>query len=67
MDTMRFSFSDTIAGYVTVFDRNEKSFGIRTSDGREFKAYLTPTTYARLAQNLEEPYARLHRPPGARC
>ena len=57
MDTTRFTFSDTIAGYVTMFNRNEKSFGIRTSDGREFKAYLTPTTYARLAQNLEEPYA----------
>ncbi len=57
MDTTRFSFSDTIGGYVTKFDRNEKSFGIRTSDGREFKAYLTPTTYGRIAQNLEEPYA----------
>lgn len=57
MTNMRFSFSDSIAGYVTDFHRGEKSFGIKTSDGREFRAYLTPTTYGRIAQNLEEPYA----------
>ncbi|HEY9695440.1 MAG TPA: AGE family epimerase/isomerase [Oculatellaceae cyanobacterium] len=57
MDHMSFSFSDTIGGYVTNFNRTEKSFGIKTSDGREFKAYLTPTTWGRIAQNLAEPYA----------
>ncbi len=56
MDHMSFSFSDTIAGYVTHFNRSEKSFGIKTSDDREFQAYLTPTTWGRIAQNLEEPY-----------
>jgi mannose/cellobiose epimerase-like protein (N-acyl-D-glucosamine 2-epimerase family) len=56
MDHMSFSFSDTIAGYVTHFDRANKSFGIKTSDGREYKAHLTPTAYGRIAQNLEEPY-----------
>lgn len=56
MDKIRFSFSDAIAGYVTNFNRSEKSFGIRTSDGREFQAYLTPTAYGRITQNLEEPY-----------
>lgn len=56
MDNMRFSFSDTIAGYVTQFNRSEKSFGLRTSDGREFAVYLTPTTYAQIVRNLDESY-----------
>jgi mannose/cellobiose epimerase-like protein (N-acyl-D-glucosamine 2-epimerase family) len=56
MDHMSFSFSDTIGGYVTQFDRTHKVFGIKTSDGREFQASLTPTTYARISQNLEEGY-----------
>jgi mannose/cellobiose epimerase-like protein (N-acyl-D-glucosamine 2-epimerase family) len=56
MDHMSFSFSDTIAGYLTDFNRSEKSFGIKTSDGRKFQAYLTPTTYGRITQNLHEPY-----------
>jgi hypothetical protein len=57
VDNMRFSFSDTIAGYVTTFDQAEKSFGVKTSAGREYRVYLTPTLYARIAQNLENPYA----------
>ena len=56
MEHMSFSFSDTITGYVTNFNRSEKCFGIKTSDGREFQAYLTPTAYGRITQNLEEPY-----------
>lgn len=56
MDQMHFSFSDTIAGYVTDFNRLEKCFGIKTSDGRAFQAYLTPTAYGRITQNLEELY-----------
>jgi mannose/cellobiose epimerase-like protein (N-acyl-D-glucosamine 2-epimerase family) len=56
MDRVQFSFSDSIAGYVTSFNRTEKTFGLRTSDGREFQAYLTPTVYARITHNLEEPY-----------
>lgn len=51
-----FTFSDLITGYVTNFNRADKTFGIRTSDGRVFQARLTPSTYARVAQNLEEPY-----------
>ena len=56
MERMNFSFSDMIGGYVTQFNRSDKSFGIKTSDGREYTAYLTPTTYGRITQNLEEPY-----------
>lgn len=57
MSNTQFSFSDSISGYVTSFNRDEKSFGVKTSDGREFQVILTPTVYARIAQNLEEPYA----------
>jgi mannose/cellobiose epimerase-like protein (N-acyl-D-glucosamine 2-epimerase family) len=51
------SFSDTIAGYVTQFDRRQRRFGLRTSDGREFTVHLTPTTYGRFTRNLGEAYA----------
>jgi mannose/cellobiose epimerase-like protein (N-acyl-D-glucosamine 2-epimerase family) len=54
MDRMSFSFADTIAGYVTYFNSSEKSFGIKTSNGHEFKAYLTQMTYGRITHNLEE-------------
>lgn len=56
MDRTSFSFSDLITGYITHFDRNEKCFGIKTSDGREYTAYLSAMTYGRISQNLEEPY-----------
>jgi mannose/cellobiose epimerase-like protein (N-acyl-D-glucosamine 2-epimerase family) len=56
MNELSFTFSDTIAGYVTGFNRAEKRFGLKTSDGREFQLYLTPSTYARISQNLEEGY-----------
>jgi anti-anti-sigma factor len=54
---MSFSFADTIAGYVTSFDGAAGSFGLRTSDGREFSVALTDTTSAQLIRNLGEPYA----------
>lgn len=53
---IQFSFSDTVAGYVTRFNRRKKSFGLETSDGREFEVFLTPTTYGRITQNLGEGY-----------
>ncbi|MDJ0899558.1 MAG: AGE family epimerase/isomerase [Xenococcus sp. MO_188.B8] len=56
MNSINFPFSDLIAGYVTHFDRDNDIFGIQTSDGREFQAMLTPMTYAKLIQNLDEPY-----------
>lgn len=56
MNQTDFTFSDTIAGYVTYFDRTHRRFGLRTSDGREFELHLTPTTYAKITYNLEEPY-----------
>jgi len=56
MTTIQFPFSDTIAGYVTQFDQATDRFGLKTSDGREFKLALSPMTFAKLVQNLDEPY-----------
>ncbi len=56
MTNLGFTFSDTITGYVTSFDRKQRSFKLKTSDDREFEAFLTPLTYARIIENLEESY-----------
>jgi mannose/cellobiose epimerase-like protein (N-acyl-D-glucosamine 2-epimerase family) len=56
MNELNFTVTDTIAGYVTGFNRSARQFSLKTSDGREFTAALTPTTYARVAYNLDEPY-----------
>jgi mannose/cellobiose epimerase-like protein (N-acyl-D-glucosamine 2-epimerase family) len=56
MSHLRFSFSDTIAGYVTQFEREQGRFGLRTSDGREFTVALSDTMSAELVRNLNEPY-----------
>ncbi|MFC1511587.1 AGE family epimerase/isomerase [Candidatus Latescibacterota bacterium] len=56
MKTSLFEFSDTIAGYVTEFDKNKKMFGLKTTDGREFSINLTSNSYARSARNLGEHY-----------
>lgn len=52
----RFSFSDTIAGYVTQYDRDADAYGLRTSDGREFEVKLKGNTYAQIVRNLGDPY-----------
>ena len=51
-----FSFSDLIAGYVTEYDADSDVFGLKTSDGREFKVKLSPMAYAKLIQNFDEGY-----------
>ena len=56
VNELAFTFSDLIAGYVTHFNRAQKTFGLRTSDGRDFEASLTPSAFARISQNLEEAY-----------
>lgn len=53
---INFTFSDTIAGYVTDFNLSERTFKLKTSDSREFKAYLADTCYARYVRNLNEGY-----------
>jgi mannose/cellobiose epimerase-like protein (N-acyl-D-glucosamine 2-epimerase family)/anti-anti-sigma regulatory factor len=57
MDKMHFTFADTIAGYVTTaLDPGSKTFGLKTSDGREFSVKLTDTTYAEVIRNPSEPF-----------
>ncbi|GAB1545373.1 hypothetical protein NUACC21_80490 [Scytonema sp. NUACC21] len=59
MNNMGFSFSDSIAGYITDFDSQKGAFGtfcLKTSDGRIFEAALTEMTSAELVRNLGEPY-----------
>ena len=51
-----FSFSDLIAGYVTQYDADSDVFGLKTSDGREFKVKLSPMAYAKVIQNFDEGY-----------
>ncbi len=55
-DKVNFSFSDLIAGYVTQYDRDTDIFELKTSDGREFKAKLSPMAYAKVIQNFDEGY-----------
>ena len=51
-----FTFSDTIAGYVSSYNSGAAYFTLRTSDDREFAVHLTPNTYARYSYNLGEQY-----------
>ncbi len=51
-----FTFSDTIAGYVTEYKPDERWFSLETSDGRPFKVNMTPSLYARTTRNLTEGY-----------
>src|SRR5438105_2165071 len=57
MNDIEFTFSDTIAGYVTSSDYKADTFDMKTTDGREFQVTLTPTTGAELLRNLDEAYA----------
>src|SRR5688572_17387667 len=54
-DQINFPFSDTIAGYVTSLDRATDTFGLKTSDGREYRVRFAPNTYGWIANNLNEP------------
>lgn len=57
MDNMHFTFADTITGYVTYgVDPNQHTFGLKTTDEREFTVKLTDTTYGEVLRNLGEPY-----------
>lgn len=54
---MTFTFSDTIAGYVTAWDADNTIVTLKTSDGREFACKINyGKTYGFVARNLGEPY-----------
>ncbi len=56
MPTTGFTFSDTVAGYVTGFDAAAGAYTLKTSDGTPVTVKLRSNTYAMLARNLGEPY-----------
>ncbi|OEH93831.1 AGE family epimerase/isomerase [Bacillus solimangrovi] len=56
MKNMTFTFSDTIAGYVKMYDWDNQTFTLETSDGRPYNVKLTDTTFAELVRNFGEPY-----------
>ena len=51
MNNIDFTFSDTIAGYVTATDWNNNAFGLRTTDGREYMVRLSDTTQGQFIRN----------------
>jgi mannose/cellobiose epimerase-like protein (N-acyl-D-glucosamine 2-epimerase family) len=53
---MKAPFSDTIAGYVTAYDRDKDTYWIRTSGGDEYQIKLKSNTYAMLVRELGAPY-----------
>jgi mannose/cellobiose epimerase-like protein (N-acyl-D-glucosamine 2-epimerase family) len=56
MNKVHFTFSDTIAGYVTDFDRDTDTYSVKTSGGQNFQVKLKSNTYAQLVRNLGETY-----------
>jgi mannose/cellobiose epimerase-like protein (N-acyl-D-glucosamine 2-epimerase family) len=54
MNSLDFTFSDLVAGYVTGYDRDTDTFSLKTSDGRDYAVGLTENTYAEVIRNLGE-------------
>ncbi len=54
--TTAFTFSDTIAGYVSAADPAAGTFILTTSDGREFPVKQGSNLYGELVRNLGEPF-----------
>ena len=55
-NTVAFPFSDLIAGYVISYNADQDIFRLKTTDNRKFDCALSAMTYAKLLQNLDEPY-----------
>jgi anti-anti-sigma factor len=55
-NAIQFTFSDTIAGYVTGTNWSKRTFSLKTSDEREFQIRLTETTYGEYLRNLGEQF-----------
>ena len=56
MNKIDFTFSDTIAGYVTASDPAQGTFILKTPGDSEFTVKLTDVTFAEFIRNLGEPY-----------
>jgi mannose/cellobiose epimerase-like protein (N-acyl-D-glucosamine 2-epimerase family) len=55
-NTLDFTFSDLVAGYVTSYDPDSDVVELSTSDGRPYSVTLTSTTVAEMLRNLGEGY-----------
>src|SRR5437588_2250467 len=55
-NSINFTFSDLIAGYVTQFERGTDTYTVKTSGGQEHQIKLKDNTYAQLVRNLGDPY-----------
>jgi mannose/cellobiose epimerase-like protein (N-acyl-D-glucosamine 2-epimerase family) len=56
VNSVNFTFSDTIAGYVISSDEATRTFTMKTSDDREFRVKISDGAYAELMRNAGEPY-----------
>ena len=56
MNAIQFTFSDTVAGYVSRYDRASDVYTVTTPGGNSFDIKLKGQTYAQLVRNLEDPY-----------
>jgi hypothetical protein len=54
VNSLNFTFSDLISGYVTSYDSTSRVIELTTSDKRAYKAKITANTYAKQTQNLGE-------------
>ena len=56
VNAFTFTFSDTVAGYVTSFDAATNTYLATTPGGRTFKVKLGANCYAEIVRNLGEPF-----------
>jgi mannose/cellobiose epimerase-like protein (N-acyl-D-glucosamine 2-epimerase family) len=56
MKNIAHPFSDTIAGYVTHYNRESDQYVVKTSGGKEYTIKFRGNTYAQLIRNLGDPY-----------
>jgi mannose/cellobiose epimerase-like protein (N-acyl-D-glucosamine 2-epimerase family) len=56
LETITFSFSDLIAGYVIDLDFEQQTYRVRTADDRAVAIRLKGNTYAQMMRNLGDPY-----------
>lgn len=57
MNTLDFSFSEMIAGYIKQANKDTNDYQLETSDGKVFSFKLTDNTFAELIRNLGDAYS----------
>lgn len=55
VNPINFTFSDTIAGYITAYNSDTVTFTLETTDKRYYEVRFASNTYGWIANNLEEP------------